>query len=56
MISTAEGETSAGAALFGGQPGKGLLLVIFYPQLSGMTVSMDYTKRVLQWLPTWKFT
>lgn len=33
-----------------------LLFCVFYPQLSGMTVSMDYTKRVLQWLPTWKFT
>ncbi|MBO5293431.1 MAG: phospholipid carrier-dependent glycosyltransferase [Lachnospiraceae bacterium] len=32
-----------------------LLFLMFYPQLSGMQVPVDYTRHLLQWFPTWKF-
>lgn len=32
-----------------------LLFVMFFPEISGITVDREYTDKVLEWLPTWVF-
>ncbi len=33
----------------------GILMVVFYPVISGTVVEEAYVTRILQWLPTWNF-